>query len=137
MKARVLAENSLVILLFWRFSQPRINSKAISHMKNSWKVLPFHIISNEFGCREYSQRNGTAKASNGNSFISVFACFLRIDRMVCIVCYRTRIDGNITVGFGFKKDVHSVRQVFRENARSATTDSSCNRELNFNPTNQR
>jgi hypothetical protein len=29
--------------------------------------------------------------------------------------------------------VHYVRQVFRENARSATTDSSCNRELNFNP----
>jgi hypothetical protein len=98
MKAKVLAENSLLILLSCKFSQPRISSKAISHMKNSWKVLPFHINSNEAGCREYSQRNGTAKASSGKSFISVFVCFLRVDRMVCILCYQTRVDGNSNGG---------------------------------------
>jgi len=114
MKAKVLAENSLLILLFWRFSQSRINSKAISHMKNSWKVLPFHINSNDAGCKEYSQRNGTAKASSGKSLISVLVCSLTVDRMVCILCYQTRIDSSITVSLGFKKDVHSVRQVFRE-----------------------
>src|SRR3972149_3849560 len=51
-KARVLGEKGLVILLGCRLSQPRINSKAISHMKNNCK--------------------------------SVFSCFLRNDRTVCI-----------------------------------------------------
>jgi hypothetical protein len=109
MNAKDLAEIGLLILFVRRLSQPRINSKAINHTKNSWKVLPFHINSNEPGSKKYSHRSGTANASNGKSFISEFACSLRIDRMVCILCYQTRIDSNITVSFGFKKDMHSAQ----------------------------
>ena len=49
----------------------------------------------------------------------------------------TRIDSSIKVRARLKKDVHSKKQAFNENARSETTDSICNRDgLNFNPTNQ-
>lgn len=127
-----MAESSLSILLSRRVSQLRINSNKINHTKNSSKVLPFHINSNDFGSKEYSQRSGTAKARSGKSLISVFVYFLRVDRMVCILCYQTRIGGSITGSFRFKKDVHSVRQVFRENTRSVTTGHSFRREINFN-----
>jgi hypothetical protein len=83
--ASVLAEKGLMILLGWRLSQPRINSNPINHMKNSWKVLPFHIASNDPGLSRYNHRSGTANAANGNSFKSVFSCSLRKDRTLCIL----------------------------------------------------
>src|SRR4030042_2395425 len=109
MNAKVLAENNLVILLVCSFSQSRINSKAISHTKNSWKVLPFHINSNDSRAlnsrrgsigfnkgsivfNTYSKITGTRKASSGNSLNSVLLCFLRMDRMVCILRYQTQIE---------------------------------------------
>jgi len=89
MKAMFLAEKGLLILFGWMFSQLRINSKAISHTKKVWKVLPFHINSNDAGCSKYSHRSGAAKASNGDSFNSVVSCFLRSERTLCILRYQT------------------------------------------------
>jgi hypothetical protein len=57
-----------------------MNSKAISHMKKSWKVLPFHINSKEAwgdidpkymsdGFRIYKSSNGVVKAISGSGFM--------------------------------------------------------------------
>lgn len=109
MKAKVLSEKSLLILLSCSFSQSRINSKVISHTKNSWKALPFHINSNDSravnsrrgsigfskgsaGFNKYNSSMGTRKASSGNSFISLLVCFLTIARTVCILRYQAQIE---------------------------------------------
>lgn len=80
-KAKVLAEKSFRSLLDCRFSQPRINSSERSHMKKSWKVLPFHINSNDAGSNVYSHRNGIVKATIGRSFNMEFECFLMTCKM--------------------------------------------------------
>lgn len=114
MKARVLAEVSFPILFGFMFSQLRINSKAMSQMKNSWNVLPFHINSNELGSSKYSHRSGTANATNGNSFSSVFSCFWRNGRTACIL-RQTQIDNN---SGWFKKECefHSLHLTWKYDA---------------------
>jgi hypothetical protein len=79
-------------------------------MKNSWKVLPFHINSNDAGSSEYNQRKGTAKASNGKTFINVFMYFVRGEGMICVLRYRTRVDVGITVSVRSKKKMRTLEE---------------------------
>jgi hypothetical protein len=115
--ARFLTEKDLEILLGWRLSQPRISSNAISHTKNSWKVLPFHMSSNEPASSRYSHKSGTANASNGTNFNSVSSCSLRNDRILCIL-YATKpgLPMIITVHLGFKNNTHSAVRACYERA---------------------